>query len=90
MNFTKGVAHEDTLFTAAAQTYCNFVERSFAVLCFMRHEDKFMLYENTIELYNLWCDKIRLTGLSLQKQGIMEQMQKINNNKKMIPIGVKK
>ncbi len=90
MNFTKGVANEDVLFTAAAQVYCNFVERSFAMLCFTRHTDEFKLYENTIELYNLWSDKIKIKGLALQQEGIKERMQKINNGKKIIPIGFKK
>lgn len=98
MHFTKGVANEDTLFTAAAQTYCKFVEDSFSILCYMRNKNTVNLFENTIELYNLWFAKMELNGLSLKKNGILEELQKINggiikkevDSKIMLPIGVKK
>jgi hypothetical protein len=90
MSFTKGVADESAIFTAAAQVYCTFIEKSFAILCFMRHKDQVKLFENTVELYNLWSDKIKKSGLELLQHGVLEKLQEVNKTKSMIPIGVRK
>ena len=87
MNFIQRVADEEAIFTAASQTYCDFVEKNFAVLCVLRNKDKYNYYENTVALYQVWSSRIKKKGLSIQHEGIMVQLNKISNHNKITPIG---
>ena len=89
MNFVKGVADEDVVFSAFYQTYCKFIEKNFAIFCILRHKDKYNFYENTIDLYKIWSSRAKAQGLSIQQKSIMLQLESINGGKKITPIGTK-
>ncbi len=85
INITKGIADEAVIFEGLAQTYCNFVARSFPFLCKIRKRGQFNLYQNVVELYKEWSKKIKLTGLSNKENGIREEFNKINTGSRLKP-----
>lgn len=89
MNFIKRIADEEVVFTALAQVYCNFVEKSFPILCATREEKKLNLYENTVALYKIWSKKIDKEKEKLSKgTNINEQGTNINEQLALlIPMG---
>jgi hypothetical protein len=90
INFTKGIADQEIVFTAISKSYCQFVERSFPMLCFLRHKDQFNFYENVVELYCEWSNMIKATGLTFKKNSINGELDKINTGKRLnAPIGTK-
>ena len=92
INFTKGIADEQSLFTALAQPYCFFVRNNYAIICFYRKTKEDLFYTNTIDLYKVWSNRIIMKGLSLQSKGLKERLAEYSNKcygETMFPKGTK-
>jgi len=90
MNFIKGVADENVVFTALSQTYCSFVKKHTSLLCKLRNR-KYNIYTNLVYLHTLWYNCIEEAGLKLQSKNVEEQLS-TNSKERIIapvPIGVK-
>lgn len=90
LNFTKGVADEQALFTALSQSYCYFIKRNYAVICLIRETKNDLYYVNMLELYKIWLDRIEFEGLKLQKKGVSDKLADATKkcyNKTIIPEG---
>lgn len=90
LNFTKGVADEEVMFTALADVYCRMVESCFAFLCSRRRKNSLNPYENIVELYQIWSNRMREKGLHLARESIMIQLSEVESNRsqKITPIGL--
>ncbi len=73
MNFMKGIADEEIVFTALSQTYCLFVKNNTAFICQLR-DRKYNIYTNLVSLYKLWYSKLEDMGLELQQKNVLEQL----------------
>lgn len=90
INFTKLVADEKSLFTALSQSYCGFVEKNYAVICLFRKTKNDLYYVNMLDLYKTWSQKIKLSGLLVEKKGLDDKVAEISKmcNNKYIPKGL--
>lgn len=79
-----GLADEQLAFNPLASTFCSFVDDNYDVYCETRNDGKEMLFTHTIELYNMWEERLRTIELSKKRALIDEQMSKVSN--KTIPI----
>ncbi len=73
MNFTKGIADEEIVFTALSQTYCSFVKNNTAFICKLR-DRKYNIYTNLVFLHKLWYNRVEEKGLKLQEKNVQEQL----------------
>lgn len=91
MNFTKGIADEEIVFTALSQTYCKFIKNNTAFICLLRGR-KYNIYTNIVYLYKIWYNRIEENGFKLQEKNVKEQLS-ASKAKSIDPpqvIGVKK
>lgn len=87
MYFTKGVADEDIAFSAVGRTYCHSIEGMFFDIASCIKEDD-SSFQNMIELYQLWNDRLAKQKLTSEKIALMNKLDSINDNK-IQPIGTK-
>jgi len=74
LNFAQGVADEQSVFTALSQVYCRFVRKQCAALSSLRSTKDDLFYQNTLDLYKTWSNRIKLKGLRLLKKGVNEKL----------------
>ncbi len=77
--FIAGVADEQIAFTAVGRTFCHTVKDYYSDYCIVRTEtDKgFNPYENTIQLYNIWSERIKKHGLKNKEEIIALELKNL-------------
>lgn len=85
--FTKGVADEDIAFSAVGRTFCFSIESMFFDIasCLETNDNSF---QNIIELYQIWNDRLVKQKLTSKNIQLMNELEKISDNK-ISPIGTK-
>ena len=63
---TSGLADEELAFNPLAHVFCEFIETNYDVYCDLRHGGRDTMYTKSIELYEIW--KERLESLELEKK----------------------
>jgi hypothetical protein len=85
--FTKGVADEQIAYSAIGRTFCYSVENYFFEISNHRKESD-PTYQNIIELYKLWSERLKKDRLTLEQKEILKKIKNINC-KIVEPIGTK-
>lgn len=81
--FTSKLADENIAFKSVGMTYCKAVERYMPVIATLGGK---YYYQNIIELYRLWRERIDENDLKLEKADIEKRLEK-KNGKIILPIG---
>lgn len=84
-----GLANEQLAFYPLSKIYCTYIENAYDFYCYSRVGARGKnLYKNTIELYNLWNDRLKDIELEESQKLLNEQRSKLNV-KTIEPIGTK-
>lgn len=86
--FTKGIANEEIAFSAVGKTFCYSIEYYYFYISVFIDESNDISYQNTIELYKLWSQRIKKEKLHKEKQSILSKLNQIPDTK-IDPIGTK-
>lgn len=83
-----GVADEGIVFTPVGKLFCECVEREYITIAGLRSNGK-APFNNLVELYTKWHNKLELEKLELEKLKTEEKMSSLNqsNNEVDPPIG---
>lgn len=76
-----GIADEELTFSPAAQTFCEFVEFFYPVICFHRPDESSTMYSNTIKLYNMWNARLKKIDLERKRSKLDEDISNIEVNR---------
>lgn len=85
--FIKEVADEEIAFSAVGQTYCSSIESMFFDIASGRDVDD-QSFQNMIELYRLWNNRLEKQSLLKEKSKITQKLENVQENK-VNPIGTK-
>lgn len=86
--FTKGIADEEIAFSAVGLTFCNTIESLHFDIAICRKKEEEYSFQNLVSLYEIWSSRLKKEKLSREKDEILNQINKINNDK-VNPIGTK-
>jgi len=89
--FVKGAADESTAFASIGETFCEMVEELAPCIVVAREIEgpahRSGRYENTVELYSMWSDRIRHADLELQSTRVRTQIESIQP-RQIQPLGI--
>jgi hypothetical protein len=74
---TSGLADEELVFNPLALVFCEFIERHYEVYCDIRNDGKDTMYSHTIELYDIWKQRLESIELDKKQKEIDYQKSKI-------------
>nr|WP_298926528.1 hypothetical protein [uncultured Allomuricauda sp.] len=86
--FTGGVADEKLAFSAVGASYCYHVESMFFDLSTAIKDENDKNFQNVIELYHIWNDRIKKQKLTNQLEKLGQSIKSIDD-KSIDPIGTK-
>jgi hypothetical protein len=81
--FTSALADEKIAFKAVGSTFCDSVKQSLPLIASGQDRGS---YQNTIELYFMWQERLERQSLSAQKKELEHQLETMGG-KEIIPLG---
>ncbi len=85
--FVKGVADEEIAFSSVGRTFVNSVESIYFDIASFICEDNENSFQNLIQLYKLWKDRLKKSKLEKECQNLTEQLKTLEDIS-VKPIGV--
>ncbi len=83
--FVSGLADEKVAFKTIGKAYCSITEKCMPIIATITEHDKHY-YQNSIELYRCWNDRIEKSSLQEQKKEIENELSRKGKSKKIVQL----